>query len=510
MLKITYITHSSILIETEDAKIITDPWFNGPAYFTHWHVFPKPVDTSYRNDVTHVILTHGHEDHCHLPTLNQVNKAAAVYLPYTWLGGIKEMVTDAGFSEVHEMDSYKTFKIGKWLKLSFIVNGLDSALLIEYKGEIYLNLNDAFNATHRNFIGLFAKGILKKWKKVDYLMCGVGGAGYFPNMIRSPLKDDRETGILREQFLMQLFCEFVDVFKPKAAIPFLPGFILLEEDKRWINEIRQPRHLINQIYARQYPLGVTGFWHMFPGDYITEGAWHKASPYYEKAAGDDWSALMSDFYREHESAAVAVGKNEHKSGDHKIEELSLKLNRLFPESTEGIDPGILSKLDFAIVFNNLQSDKQIRCRYQNGQINAYTEPMSSQHIKLKINTSTQNLSYSINELWGGDVFFIGYGAEINIIDQACLEDNLDIVSLRILSRFPTARQYIRSHPYRALRYFYYNRTHASLALVQKFRLRKKVNKIPFNERSHWVNKSKCEICRLCNIPLLTNELAESI
>jgi hypothetical protein len=506
MLKITYITHSSILIETEDAKVISDPWFFGPAYLNQWHVFPKPVDVSYAKDITHVIITHGHEDHCHFPTLNQLNKRALVYLPYTWLQDTKDALFGIGFAGVFEMDSYKTVSIGKHLKLTFIVNGLDSIFVLEHKGKVYLNLNDAFNATHLNFLKLFAKKLNTKWPQIDYLMCGVGGAGYFPNAIHTPYKNDEEIGILREQFLMKLFCEFVLLFNPKIAIPFLPGFVLLEPNKLWINQIRQARSFINTYFKEISPNSNVEFWHLYPGDSIYKDVWQKKSPYYELVQNDDWGKFAEQQYAgEISNWNPATINNTNNS----IEDICLELNGLFVKSCRGIAVKELMKLNFIITLSDIP-ESAIHVLYINGKLVAQLKQDQNCNPNLVIRTNATRLLYSITELWGGDVFFIGYGADIDILITDCIKDNLDILSLRVLSVFPSAMQNIRRQPWRAFRYFYHNKIHAVLALKQKLFTNKTVNKLPFNERSHWIQISKCETCLLCDLPLLTNSFAEKI
>lgn len=506
MLKITYITHSSILIETEDAKVISDPWFFGPAYLNQWHVFPKPVDVSYAKDNSHVIITHGHEDHCHFPTLNQLNKNASVFLPYTWLQDTKDAIEQIGFAAVYELDSYKTVSIGKHLKLTFIVNGLDSIFVLEYKGKVYLNLNDAFNATHLNFLKLFAKKLNNKWPRIDYLMCGVGGAGYFPNAIHTPFKNDPEIGVLREQFLMKLFCEFVLLFNPKIAIPFLPGFVLLEPTKIWVNQIRQPRSFIDNYFKEINPTSTIEFWHVYPGDSIYKDTWQKNSPYYELVQNDEWGKFAEQQYAVEIANWKPVIAN---TTAISIEDICLKLNDLFVKSCRGLDVNVLAKLNFIISLSDFP-EESIHILYLNGKLVAQLKSEGNGKPNLVIRTNATRLLYSINELWGGDVFFIGYGADIDILNTDCIKDNLDILSLRVLSIFPSAMQNIRRQPWRAFRYFYYNKTHALLALKQKLFSKNKANKLPFNERSHWIQISKCETCLLCDLPLLSNSFAEKV
>src|SRR5688572_9012183 len=106
-MKLTYISHACLLMEHENATVITDPWFNGPAYHNQWFVFPKPADTGFTEYITHVILTHGHEDHLHVPTLKLLNKNARIYYPYTWMGGTRQLLQSIGFTNIEEVHSFK-------------------------------------------------------------------------------------------------------------------------------------------------------------------------------------------------------------------------------------------------------------------------------------------------------------------------------------------------------------------------------------------------------------------
>src|SRR5580693_430267 len=106
-MKIEYVCHSSVLVNTGDTQIITDPWFNGPAYQKQWNVFPKPVRTDFINSATHIVLTHGHEDHLHGPTLSLFPRHLPVLYPYQWKNSSVKMLSELGFNDVTEGVSYK-------------------------------------------------------------------------------------------------------------------------------------------------------------------------------------------------------------------------------------------------------------------------------------------------------------------------------------------------------------------------------------------------------------------
>jgi len=43
---------------------------------------------------------------------------------------------------------------------------------------------------------------------------------------------------------------------------------------------------------------------------------------------------------------------------------------------------------------------------------------------LRIETKTKHLEFSMENEWGGDVFMIGYAADIFVLDELALKNNL--------------------------------------------------------------------------------------
>ena len=109
-MKFEYISHSCLYVDTGDAKIVMDPWFNGSAFCNQWHLFPKPADTQVLNSVDHILISHGHEDHLHYNSLNVLPKSAKVFYPYLWKKGITEFMEKLGFENVTEAVSTKPIK----------------------------------------------------------------------------------------------------------------------------------------------------------------------------------------------------------------------------------------------------------------------------------------------------------------------------------------------------------------------------------------------------------------
>lgn len=506
-MKLTYISHACLQFEHDNIQVLTDPWFNGPAYLNQWFVFPKPINTDLTSQITHIILTHGHEDHLHIPTLKLMNKNVKIYFPYTWLSGTVKRLQLIGFTDIEEIPSFKKIKLSENFSFTFIINGLDAFVIYEYDNKVVINLNDALNASHWSFVEIFTKMIRKNWKTVDLLICGLGGASYFPNTVHAPKKDDKEIAILREQFLAHKFCEIMHEINPLYVMPFVPGFALLEKDKLWINKIRFPRSELQEYYRTHFEKPFpTVFIYPFPGDYVDDGVWYKISPYHQLAINDNLGHLVEEHYKK-EIEELNTFQN---IPAQLIYTFAEELNNILPLSRSGISEDLLEQVNFVIQLKDIEEQIFIHCFYEGGKLFTKVTNEIPPDANLKITTHSWKLDYALKELWGGDVFFIGYGADIYILDEKCLEDNIDIVSIRLLSRFPAASSVMKEEPIRAFKYLTGNTVFAKLAIKQKFYTRGNPNKLPYNERSHWVNKGKCDVCRLCDIPLLSDEFGEKI
>ena len=63
-MRITFIGHAGLFVETRYGSILCDPWFN-PAYFASWFPFPsnEDVDPTKIGRPTYLYLSHLHRDH---------------------------------------------------------------------------------------------------------------------------------------------------------------------------------------------------------------------------------------------------------------------------------------------------------------------------------------------------------------------------------------------------------------------------------------------------------------
>ena len=507
IMKIKYVGHACLYVETADRKIVIDPWFNGPAYQQQWHIFPKPVDTSFVHDADCIVITHGHEDHLHADTLKLFRRDIEILYPYQWKDSSLKFLQDLGFTNVKECLSYKPVQLTANTKITFVANSLDAIVSVEDGDEVMVDLNDALNAHAKAIIKLLTAGLKKQWNRIDYLVCGLGGAGYFPNTVHLEGKNDWEIALLRERFLAHKFCELVQQFKPRHVVSFVPGFALLDKSKQWINEARFEREKLEAYYKEHFDEeATTTFIHPFPDDTVAQGQLQATSPYHQLYANHTVTELVQQQYGAEMEAYNQPEDVSEARGAKVFNALQLYL----PIAAKAFSAEVLQYVNFDLHLTDAKSKPFIHVYFENGLVRAERNNAATQTTNLRIETKTRHLEFSMENEWGGDVFMIGYAADIYVLHEIALKQNMDIVSLRLLCRFPYASQELIKNPYRGLRFIASNPALSALLINNKVLRNGNPNKLPHNERSHWINRSKCEVCMACDLPLLSYSLGEDI
>ncbi len=495
-MKITYLAHSSFLIECGDTRIAFDPWLKGAVYYNQWHLWPLPMDDIETIALDAILISHGHEDHMHIPTLKTINKSAQVFFPFQWRAGVKPFLKKLGFTEITEAVSFKNYYIND-VRITYLGYSLESVIVVEYDGQVLVNINDALNSNHENATNFLLKEIKKRWKNIDYLLSGWSGASYFPNQIKYPGKNDVEVGRLREQYFANNFFRFTNYIQPKYAVPFAPGFILLSEELKWINHVKFPREKADQYYSDHFKnTGNTQFIISYPGDIMESGKHLKRSLLHGLNEKEQYELAYKLYSKEYEKTKTAELIN-----NNELKELITQLHRWINFNKILYHEIVLKDAIFSIKLTDTTNTTFLnieRTAEKKFKIIESEKPLSDR--RLTIHTAGKKLLYALGKVWGGDVLTIGYGIEVFVDKESTLEKNLDIVCMRLITRYPIARKDLYRYPYRVLKYYTTNPRITNLWLKQKIKLRPYVNRYPYNERDHWLTYNKCDLCAVCKMP----------
>ncbi|MGB0721882.1 MAG: MBL fold metallo-hydrolase [Gammaproteobacteria bacterium] len=228
-MKITFIAHASILIETRGLRILSDPWWSGPCFGAQWWVYPKahtaPLGEA---PINYIYISHGHHDHLHPGTLKTLNKDAKVLVARDL--DLAEGIRRLGF-EVIELSPDQVFDMGKGVSCRIQpTEGDDTLMMLDDGEQVVGNLNDAVHPLSEPSQDRFMAWIAERYPKVDYLFVGYGTASHFPNCYRVPGKDDAATAIQRQGYFNRTWARIVGAMKPRFAFPFAASLAFFEDD----------------------------------------------------------------------------------------------------------------------------------------------------------------------------------------------------------------------------------------------------------------------------------------
>ncbi|MFK8058905.1 MAG: MBL fold metallo-hydrolase [Polaribacter sp.] len=177
-MKITFVSQASVIIETEDCLIWTDPWLFGTAFNDSWKLFPEPNwNNSQFDKINYIWISHEHPDHFHFPTLKSLPKNFKENVTILFQKNNSTKMPDAfkklGFKKIKLFPNQKVKELTSKTKIQITQIGqMDSSLAVIDKDKVVLNLNDC-EISNKD-----AKNYIKKLGKIDVVLNQFSMAGY--------------------------------------------------------------------------------------------------------------------------------------------------------------------------------------------------------------------------------------------------------------------------------------------------------------------------------------------
>ena len=230
-IKIRYINHAFLIIESDNFKFATDPWALGPAFNTGWWLQHKTIVNwkEELNSCDFIYISHNHPDHCHELTLSYINKEIPLVVPNFITDSTSLLLKDFGFKNINKLnfeDQYQ-FKKTELIFTLFKSGDLrdDSGLYFsagDFKGLLTVDANNL------NFL---------KLPSIDLLASSfAGGAhGYPLNCENYKLEDRIKMLNTDRKFIKQTKNKYLQKIKPKFFLPYA-GFFkeVLKRDEIYI------------------------------------------------------------------------------------------------------------------------------------------------------------------------------------------------------------------------------------------------------------------------------------
>ncbi len=146
-MNISRILHAGYVFEADGTKIAFDPIFENP-FSRNCHAFPDvrfDHDQIRQLDVDAVFISHFHDDHCSLESLDLLDRSTPIFI-YCLFEELFAMVRELGFVHVHALTIDQPVKVGPFevIPREALDSDVDSMFHVRAGGLNVLNVVDAW------------------------------------------------------------------------------------------------------------------------------------------------------------------------------------------------------------------------------------------------------------------------------------------------------------------------------------------------------------------------------
>ncbi len=153
-MKVTLVSHASVIIESQGVRIWTDPWLTGKVFNESWSLFPPAAfDPAMLDSIDYLWISHIHPDHFHIPSLNslspQFKRRVKVLFQDNHADQLFEVMKKCGYQNFQALRHRRMESLSEHTSVySYSAGTLDSCLgVMEPEGGLF-NINDSrLNAT---------------------------------------------------------------------------------------------------------------------------------------------------------------------------------------------------------------------------------------------------------------------------------------------------------------------------------------------------------------------------
>jgi L-ascorbate metabolism protein UlaG (beta-lactamase superfamily) len=278
MLRAFFYGHASLLFRGSNGALLCDPWFSTvPIYANSAIKYPfVPAELhAETRDVTHLYISHHHEDHFNAPSLDRYSRDTTVIIPaFEYAGHARARSMAAtlermGFRNVVRLRSWERLELdlGEAVALTLVPSAAsrwhdweNSGLLIETADWAALNLND-------NMVDApLLEEIRKRAPRLDVAFVQGFPSTEFPGAFDFPIREKIRMG-RRKRGNVDEARKVIEQLAPKLVVP-------IACDIAWYRKDDLYRNYSDKATPSRFPafldelglLRTTGFVELHPGD----------------------------------------------------------------------------------------------------------------------------------------------------------------------------------------------------------------------------------------------------
>ena len=263
-LDIEFVTHACLKIRGAFGTLVCDPWLlNEPvANFVCWK-FPAAVlpPEAVVRDVDYVYLTHAHEDHFHVPSLDLFPRDVTIILPaLEWHASLRAQTMEIvlrqmGFANIRKLKGWETLQLGGNTPLTVIPGARsrwydweNSGFLLRHHDALVLNMNDNVSDPE-----LCRQIVSFAGDRIDIGFVQAIGCSMYPGCFRMS-EEAMRAEVAARQVSMADQRRMIELIEPRWIAPMAGDFAWYDEryfHNNWTS--RATPKLFRETVARDYP-----------------------------------------------------------------------------------------------------------------------------------------------------------------------------------------------------------------------------------------------------------------
>lgn len=227
-MRVTSLGHAALYIETGDQRLLIDPVFADTLAGGALAYHPaRRVDLARLPDVTALVVTHGHFDHFHAPSLHELDRNLPVFAPHD--AELLAALAELGFRRVTPCAPWQTFELGR-TRLMPTPSGHEEpefGLVVSEAGSTFWHMADS-EVTPRD-----GERLLEMYGRLD-----VVSVKYQP-VVRASMGYLRSRGARFDKAEVVAWLETACAVAPAFVFPYASGLCFAGRHT-WFNRVALP------------------------------------------------------------------------------------------------------------------------------------------------------------------------------------------------------------------------------------------------------------------------------
>lgn len=262
-LTVTYVSHACLKISGEFGTLLCDPWFlNEPVYSYVMWKFPAAVipPAELVQDLDYLYITHSHEDHFHVPSVNHIPRDVQVLLPeFPHHSSLRAQLMERtlrgmGFCNIRKLWPWETFMLGGNTPMTIVpsANSRDhdwenSGFVIDHHDCRLINMNDNVDDEE------LCADIHSRFDRFDIGFIQTAGVTVFPACYKMS-KEEKEQAARNKKHNFTLHDRLIRMLHLERVVPFAGDFGWLDDryfDGNWLG--RSAPTILEDWVKENYP-----------------------------------------------------------------------------------------------------------------------------------------------------------------------------------------------------------------------------------------------------------------